>query len=248
MTIDEKYMKRCLDLAILGNGNTAPNPMVGSVIVYNGKIIGEGYHQKCGEAHAEVNAIKSVKDHELLKKATLYVNLEPCAHQGRTPACSLLIRTKQIPRAVIGCIDTFSKVAGKGVEILTNSGCDVTVGVLEKESREINRRFFTFHEKKRPFIILKWAQTLDGFIDKMRTPDMPIKPIWITNELARTVVHKWRSQESAIMIGTNTATKDNPKLNVRDWTGENPVRVVVDRNLRIPQSAYIFDKSIIVTF
>ena len=240
----EKYMQRCLDLAQLGIGNTAPNPLVGSVIVHNnGKIIGEGYHQEFGEAHAEVNAINSVKDKSLLKSSTMYINLEPCSHFGKTPPCADLIVENNIPRVVIGCIDSSLTVGGKGVEKLTKAGCDVIVGVLEKESRELNRRFFTFHEKKRPYIILKWAQTLDGYIALVRKNNSD-KPLWITNELARTVVHKWRAEEQAIMVGTNTAEKDNPVLNVRDFSGNNPLRIVLDRKMRLPDNLHLFDGSI----
>jgi len=239
----EQYMQRCLHLAKKAFGNTYPNPMVGSVIVHNGKIIGEGYHKKCGEAHAEVNAINSVKKKELLKEATLYVNLEPCAHQGRTPACSRLIIEKQIPNVVIACVDTFAKVSGKGIEMMKNAGVDVTVGILEKASKEINKRFFTFHEKKRPYIILKWARTIDGFIDFERKKETPIQPNWITDEYARMLVHKWRTEEAGIMVGTNTAEKDNPKLNIRDWAGNQPVRIVLDRNLRLSNNLHLFDRS-----
>ena len=242
-TQDEIFMKRCIELAKNGKGNTYPNPMVGSVIVYNGKIIGEGYHRKCGEPHAEVNAVNSVKDKSLLSKSTIYVSLEPCSHVGRTPACSTMIIEKKIPRIVIACSDSFEKVSGKGIQMLKNAGRDVTVGILEKEARELNKRFFTFHEKKRPYIILKWAETIDGFIDFKRTPDTPIQPNWITGEQARTLVHKWRSEEVAILVGTNTAEKDNPKLNVRDWTGNNPVRIVLDRNLRLSENLSLFDSS-----
>lgn len=240
---DEIFMRRCIELAKTGEANTFPNPMVGSVIVCDGRIIGEGYHRKCGEPHAEVNAINSVKDKSLLTKSTIYVSLEPCAHQGRTPACSLLIIQKQIPRIVVGCSDSFDKVAGKGIEMLKNAGRDVIVGVLKNEARELNKEFFTYHEKKRPYIILKWAETLDGYIDFIRTPDTPIQPNWITGEQARLLVHKWRSETSAIMVGTNTAEKDNPKLNVRDWSGNSPVRVVIDRTLRLPGSLNLFDGS-----
>jgi len=238
---DEKYMRRCLELAQLGFGTAAPNPMVGSVIVHNGKIIGEGYHKKCGEAHAEVNAINSVTDHSLLTDSTIYVNLEPCAHHGKTPPCADLIVEKQIPRVVIGCQDSFAKVAGKGIEKLKKAGREVIVGVLEKESLELNKRFFTFHKQKRPYIILKWAQTIDGFIDIERKPDSPIEPYWITNDLAKKLVHKWRTEESAFMVGTNTARNDNPRLTVRDWNGRNPVRIVLDRNLSLEKSLHIFN-------
>ena len=218
--------------------------MVGCVIVYDEKIIGEGYHRKFGEAHAEVNAINSVTNHKLLKKSTLYVNLEPCSHFGKTPPCTDLIISKNIPRVVIGCVDSFSQVSGRGIKKLKQTGCNVTVSVLEKESRELNKRFFTFNEKKRPYIILKWAQTLDGFIDVIRTADNQIEPTWITNEYSRILVHKWRSQEPAIMVGTKTAEKDNPKLNVRDWTGTNPIRIVLDRQLRLSKNLNLFDKTI----
>ena len=242
---DEKYMQRCIELAKLGLGTAAPNPLVGSVIVYDGIIIGEGYHQKCGEAHAEVNAINSVKNKSLLSKSTIYVNLEPCAHHGRTPPCADLIVKNKIPRVVIACIDSFAKVAGKGIEKLKKANCDVTVGVLEKESLELNRRFFTFHSKKRPYIILKWAETKDGFIDKNRKPDEPINPIWITNKLSKKLVHKWRTEETAFMIGTNTAKFDNPQLTVREWNGRNPVRIVLDKKLKLNKNLKIFDKSAI---
>ena len=240
-TVHEKYMQRCIDLAGLGLGNTAPNPMVGSVIVYKGKIIGEGYHRKCGEAHAEVNAVNSVKDKSLLKKATLYVNLEPCAHYGKTPPCANLIAGLGIPNVIIGSIDTAAHVSGKGIQILKEAGCNVTTGVLEQESRELNKRFFTFHEKQRPYIILKWAQTKDGFIDIKRNKDNPVEPTWITNEYAKTLVHKWRYEEQSILIGTNTALSDNPSLTCRNWKGNNPVRIVFDRNLKLPHSLNIFN-------
>lgn len=240
-TEDLLYMQRCLDLALLGLGNAAPNPMVGSVIVHNGKIIGEGYHQKCGGAHAEVNAVNSVKDKSLLKESTIYVNLEPCAHYGKTPPCANLIVEKQIPNVVVGCVDPFAKVSGKGIETLKNAGCNVDVGILEQEGKELNRRFFTFHEKKRPYIILKWAQTLDGFIDIDRKSNDAIEPYWITNNLAKMLVHKWRTEESAFMVGANTALNDNPRLTVRDWSGRNPVRIIADRDLSLPISLHIFN-------
>ncbi len=241
---DKKYMQRCLQLAKNGLGNTYPNPLVGSVIVYEKKIIGEGFHKKAGEPHAEVNAVNSVKNKKLLKKSTLYVNLEPCAHTGRTPACSKMIVDLKIPRVVIGCRDSFAKVDGKGIEIMHSAEIDVKVGVLEKESRKLNKRFFTFHEKKRPYVILKWAQTIDGFIDFDRNPNTPIKPNWITDEYARIFVHKMRSEEQSILAGTNTAEKDNPSLNVRDWSGKNPLRIVIDKNLRLPENLSLFSGKI----
>ncbi|MGQ1889597.1 bifunctional diaminohydroxyphosphoribosylaminopyrimidine deaminase/5-amino-6-(5-phosphoribosylamino)uracil reductase RibD [Thermophagus sp. OGC60D27] len=237
---DELYMKRCLQLARKAQGNTYPNPMVGAVIVHNGVIIGEGYHLKAGAPHAEVNAINAVKNPALLEKSTLYVNLEPCAHYGKTPPCSLLICQKKIPRVVIGCKDTFSKVAGKGIEILRAAGAEVIVGVLEKESRELNRRFFTFHEKKRPFILLKWAQTRDGFLDIDRSTEAEPRPTWITDEWARRIVHQWRSMEQSILVGTMTALRDNPSLTVRDWSGPDPLRLVVDRHGKLPHTLSLF--------
>lgn len=244
MTTNEKFINRCLELARLGAGNVAPNPMVGCVIVYKGEIIGEGYHQKYGEAHAEVNAINSVINPIFLKESTLYVTLEPCAHFGLTPPCSDLIVENQIPKVVIGTIDPFAKVAGKGIEKLKKAGIDVEVGVLEKECREINKRFFTFHEKKRPYIILKWAQTLDGFIDIKRNEKEFGEPTWITGEKALRRVHEIRAVENAILVGTNTALKDNPSLTVRHCPGRNPVRVVIDNQLRLPKNLNLFDGTV----
>lgn len=243
MNIHEKYIKRCIDLAKNGFGNTYPNPMVGSVIVFDDKIIGEGWHQHAGEPHAEVNAINSVKVTSLLKNATIYVNLEPCSHYGKTPPCANLIVEKGIKNVVIGSIDTNSKVSGKGVKHLVDSGCNVTVGILEKECNELNKRFFTFHTKKRPFVILKWAETKDGFIDKIRDETTEITPNWISNSYSQQYVHKMRAEEQAIMVGTTTALNDNPTLNIRKWVGKNPIRIVVDRNLKIPKNYNLFDKS-----
>jgi len=240
-SIDKMYMARCLELALNGQGNVAPNPMVGALIVHENKIIGEGYHIRYGDAHAEINAINSVKDKSLLKKATLYLSLEPCSHFGKTPPCVDSIIAMGIPRVVVATIDVNPKVAGRGVEILRKSGVEVVVGVLEDEARDMNRRFFTFQTKKRPYIIIKWAQTLDGFIDAVRNPSDPIAPVWITNELSRSLVHRWRSEEQAILIGTKTVEKDNPKLNVRDWSGRTPTRVIIDRKLRLPIESNVFD-------
>jgi len=239
--IHEKYMQRCIDLAKLGLGNTAPNPMVGSVIVHNNRIIGEGFHHKAGEAHAEVNAINYVHDKKLLKESTLYVNLEPCSHFGKTPPCANLIANLGIPNVIIGAIDTATHVSGNGIKILKEAGCRVTTGILENESRELNKRFFTFHEKKRPYIILKWAETKDGFIDVDRCSSSPAKPTWITNEYAKALVHKWRSEEQAILIGTNTALLDNPSLTTRNWTGKSPLRIVLDRNLILSSELNVFN-------
>ena len=238
---DEKYMKRCIELAANGIGSVAPNPMVGAVIVLDGKIIGEGYHCKYGEAHAEVNAINSVTDQAQLANATVYVNLEPCAHYGKTPPCADLIVRHSLKRVVVGCTDSFAKVAGRGIIKLRDAGIEVEVGVLEAESRNLNRRFFTFHEQQRPYIVLKWAQTADGYIDINRLANTPQQPTWISDPLCRTYTHKWRSEEASILVGTNTALNDNPKLTIRNWCGENPVRVLIDRNLRLPSKLSIFD-------
>ena len=244
MNIHEKYIRRCIALAKNGFGTTYPNPMVGSVIVYNDQIIGEGWHKKAGGPHAEVNAIASVKDKSHLKKATLYVSLEPCSHFGKTPPCSDLIIANQIPNVVVGTVDPNEKVAGNGIKKLIASGANVTVGVLEKECHELNKRFFTFHEKKRPYIILKWAESQDGFLAPKKELDQERQPIWITNQYSRQLVHKWRSEEQAILVGTQTVMEDNPKLDVRDWSGNNPVRVVLDRNNQIPKESHILNDSI----
>ncbi len=236
-------MKHCLELAKRGAGNVSPNPMVGCVIVHKGEIIGEGYHEKYGEAHAEVNAINSVVNPNLLKESTLYVSLEPCAHHGLTPPCSDLIIEKQIPQVVIGTEDSFAEVSGKGIEKMKKAGIGVHLGVMEKECREINKRFFTYHEKKRPFIILKWAQTSDGFIDIEREKDFFGEPTWITGEKALLRVHEMRVREDAIIVGTNTALKDNPSLTVRHCKGSNPLRIVLDKQLRLPDNLNLFDNS-----
>ncbi len=236
-------MARALELAQLGVGNVSPNPMVGCVIVFEGKIIGEGFHQEYGGAHAEVNAINSVKNQELLKNCTLYVTLEPCAHHGLTPPCSDLIIEKQIPKVVIGSIDPFAQVAGKGIEKLKRSGVQVEAGILESECRSLNKRFFTFHEKKRPYVILKWAQTLDGFIDIDRSEKYFGEPTWITGDLALRLVHKIRSEEGAILVGRKTAEKDNPSLTVRHWYGQNPLRAVIDNDLQLSKKLNLFDQS-----
>lgn len=233
----EIYMKRCLQLAKNGLGTTYPNPLVGSVIVHNGKIIGEGWHKKAGEPHAEVNAINSVKNKELLPESTIYVNLEPCSHFGKTPPCANLIIEHKIPKVVIGCIDSFSEVAGKGIQKLTNAGCKVTLNVLEKECLEINKRFFTFHNKKRPYIILKWAETADGFIAPL-TNDTKTS-INISNQYSRQLVHKYRTEEQAILVGTKTVLNDNPNLDARDWFGNNPTRIVLDRKNKVPTDFHI---------
>lgn len=241
MKIHEKYISRCIQLAKNGLGTTYPNPLVGSVIVYEGKIIGEGWHKKAGEAHAEVNAINSVKDKSLLSKSTIYVSLEPCSHFGKTPPCSDLIIHHKIPNVVIGTIDPFAKVSGNGVKKLIESGANVTVGVLEEECNELNKRFFTFHNKRRPYIVLKWAETQDGFIAP-ETKDNR-SPVWITNKYSRQLVHKWRTEEQGILTGTQTIIDDNPSLTARDWKGNQPVRIVLDKNKRISKESTIFDSS-----
>lgn len=238
---DKKYMQQCLNLALQAFGNTYPNPMVGCVIVHNHTIIGEGFHHKAGEPHAEVLAIESVQNKTLLKESTLYVNLEPCAHYGKTPPCSLAIIQHKIPRVVVGCIDTYSKVAGKGIEMLQNAGIEVTVGVLEHESRMLNKRFFTFYEQKRPYIILKWAQTTDGFIDLAPELKTQSKGMWITDNICKQLVHTWRTQEQSILIGTNTAEIDNPQLTARLAQGKNPLRLVIDIHNRLPEQLYVKD-------
>lgn len=239
MNIHEKYINRCIQIAKSGLGITRPNPMVGCVIVHNNTIIGEGFTSKYGGNHAEVNAIKCVKNKSLLKKSTLYVTLEPCSHYGKTPPCSDLIITNKIPNVVIGCVDDNKKVAGKGVEKLMNAGCHVTVGILEQACKAHHKRFFTFHNKKRPYIILKWAETKDGFMAP-KTKTMQ-KPVWITNEYSRQLVHKWRAEEQAILVGTNTVLQDNPSLTARDWSGENPMRMVIDRGHILSESHAVFN-------
>lgn len=238
----EKYIQRCLELAKKGIGTTRPNPSVGAVVVHNDTIIGEGYTSPYGGPHAEVNAIRSVKNEELLKEATIYVTLEPCAHFGKTPPCANLIVEKGIPNVVIGCIDTNSLVAGKGVEILEKAGCNVTIGVLEKTCFEHHKRFFTVQNKKRPYIILKWAETKDGFVAPLEKDEQ--KPVWISNEYSQQLVHKWRAEEQAILVGTNTVIADNPSLTVRSWSGLNPIRVVIDKSLRIPNTATVLDSNV----
>jgi len=240
MNRDIKFMNRCIELAASGLGFTAPNPLVGCVITHENEIIGEGYHHKFGKPHAEVNAINSVKTKKLLKNSTLYVTLEPCSHFGKTPPCADLIVKMGIPRVIIASKDPFRQVAGKGIEILKNAGVEVETGILKDEYEWLNRRYFTFYKKQRPYVILKWAQSSDGFIDIKRTADTP-KIIWITNETCRTLVHKWRSEEQAILIGTETVLNDNPELTVRRWNGKNPLRIVIDRNLTLLKKLKVFN-------
>lgn len=240
--VDEFYIKRCLELASLAIGNVSPNPMVGCVIVHNGKIIGEGYHQQYGEAHAEPNAIKSVIERfgaeaeTLLRESTAYVNLEPCAHFGKTPPCADLFVKHQLKKVVIGNRDPFSGVDGKGIEKLKNAGIEVFSGILDEECREFNRRFFTRIQKQRPYIILKWAETANGYF---ATKDGHQK--WISGALAKRLAHRWRTEEDAILVGKQTAIMDNPQLTAREWPGKNPIRLVIDKNLEVPQSNHIYN-------
>lgn len=243
MTQYEYYLKQCLDLAVLGTGKVSPNPMVGCVIVCDDKIIGRGYHIAYGQAHAEVNAINDVFEHfknaeELLKKSTIYVNLEPCSHFGKTPPCADLIISHQIPKVVIGCRDPFPEINGKGIEKLRNSGVEVIENILEKESYFLNIRFFTRISKHRPYIILKWAETANGYFAPLNGSQK-----WISSEESKKLVHRWRSEEDAILIGKNTALTDNPRLNVREYEGRNPIRIVIDRNLELPSDLNLFDQS-----
>lgn len=237
-SFDEFYMQRCLQLAKLGAGNVAPNPMVGAVLVHEGRIIGEGYHRQYGHAHAEVNCVRSVKaeDQPLIPASTMYVSLEPCAHYGKTPPCAELIVARRIGEVVIGCVDTFSQVSGKGIAILKDAGITVRARVLEAACRQLNERFFTFHEQQRPYIILKWAQSAAGY---MAAADG--SPVRISDPLTDRLVHRWRSEEMGIMVGTNTAVSDNPRLNNRFWTGKDPVRIVIDRTLKTPRHYHLWN-------
>jgi len=233
-------MQRCLELALLGSGHVAPNPMVGSVLVYEDRIIGEGYHQLYGKAHAEVNCIASVKseDEHLIPLSTIYVSLEPCAHHGKTPPCADLIIARGIPRVVVGCRDPFPQVNGKGIEKLLAAGIEVTVGILEKECIALNKRFFLFHTRHRPYIVLKWAQTANGKIAGAGSR------LLISNDITNRLVHKWRSEEAAILVGPRTALLDDPALTARLWTGPDPIRLVVDKELQLPGDLQLFDKKV----
>lgn len=236
-------MSRCLELAALAEGNVSPNPLVGAMIVCDGRIIGEGYHQRYGGAHAEVNAVHDALDRntngaELLKRSAIYVNLEPCSHHGKTPPCTDLIIRHQIPRVIVGCRDPFAQVNGKGIEKLRAAAVQVTEGVLEEQSRWLNRRFFTRVQQQRPYIILKWAQTADGYFAPQDGTQC-----WITSAVSKKIVHRVRSREDAVLVGKNTALIDNPRLNVRHWAGKNPVRIVIDRRLELPHTLNLFDQT-----
>jgi diaminohydroxyphosphoribosylaminopyrimidine deaminase / 5-amino-6-(5-phosphoribosylamino)uracil reductase len=235
-----KYMKRCLELAVKAEGLTYPNPMVGALILHNGKIVGEGYHRKAGEGHAEVIAINAVEDKAILKDSTLYVSLEPCSHFGKTPPCADFIVALGIPRVVVGAVDSSDKVSGRGLARLRDAGCEVLSGVLSGECRRVNRRFFTFNEKKRPYITLKWAQTADGYLDIQRSENHRTEPTWITGKPERALVHKWRSEEEAILIGAGTLRADDPKLNVRDWKGNDPLKLILSSSGNIDKGSSVF--------
>ncbi len=234
-------MQYCLQLAQLGAGRVAPNPMVGAVLVHNDRIIGQGYHRQYGQAHAEVNCVNSVSeaDRHLVPQSTMYVSLEPCAHFGKTPPCSQLIIREKIPVVVIGCADPFAQVNGKGIQQLTAAGIEVITGICEPEATELNKRFFTFHRQQRPYVILKWAQSADGFIAGHTS-----ERLLISGDTSNRIVHRWRSEEAAIMIGTGTAIKDNPSLTTRLWPGKDPLRVVLDRNNRLPAHLHVLDGTV----
>ena len=249
--IHEKYLLRCIEIAKNALGKAAPNPMVGCVIEHENRIIGEGYTSPYGGPHAEVNAINAVQDKALLSSATLYVTLEPCSHYGKTPPCAEFIAKHNIPKVVIGIKDPNTLVAGKGIEMLKNQGCEVHLGILEKACRLHHKRFLTFHQQRRPFVILKWAQSKDGFIapEQKKRSSVP-QPYWITSTRSRQLVHKWRSEEQAILVGTKTVLEDDPSLNTRNWHGTSPLRVVLDRQLKIPITAKVFSgggNSLIIT-
>ena len=234
---EEKYIARCIELARKAEGNTYPNPMVGSVIVYNNEIIGEGYHHKAGDPHAEINAIRSVKNPELLPFSDIYVSLEPCAHFGKTPPCALKIKEIGFKRVIIGTLDSHDKVNGKGKKIIQDAGIEVTNNVLEEKCRALNKRFFTFHQKKRPYILLKWAMSADGFLDKNH------QPTTIGNSLTQQFVHDVRRKEHAILVGTQTALNDNPSLTTREISGRNPIRILIDFDLKVPHDFQLYNKN-----
>lgn len=239
---DELYMDRCFQLAHIAEGKTSPNPLVGAVVVCDGKIIGEGFHHKAGEPHAEPNAINSVADKEMLKRATLYVSLEPCSHYGKTPPCADLIIHMGIPRVVVATLDPNPLVAGRGIKMMREAGIDVKIGCMESEALRLNRRFFTFQMFRRPYVVLKWAQTADGFIDKFRQTAEG-GPVKISNAITKTLNHKMRTEEDAIMVATRTAVLDNPHLTITKWSGRNPVRILLDKTLKVPKDYKIFDGS-----
>jgi diaminohydroxyphosphoribosylaminopyrimidine deaminase / 5-amino-6-(5-phosphoribosylamino)uracil reductase len=235
---DEIFMQRAMELALLGSGHVSPNPLVGCLIVNNGKIIGEGWHQQYGGPHAEVNAINAVADKNLLRESTVYVTLEPCSHYGKTPPCADMLINHTVKKVVVANVDPNPLVNGEGISKLRKSGAEVITGILDQRGREVNKRFFTYVQKQRPFITLKWAETADGFIARKNFDSK-----WISDEFSRQLVHKWRTEEDAVLVGMRTAQHDNPKLNVRDWSGRNPVRVVIDRFLKLSEKINLFDGS-----
>jgi diaminohydroxyphosphoribosylaminopyrimidine deaminase / 5-amino-6-(5-phosphoribosylamino)uracil reductase len=243
-SIDSQYIRRCLQLAVNGKATCSPNPMVGAIVVYDGRIIGEGWHRKAGEPHAEPNAIRSVRDQSLLRKSTLYVSLEPCSHYGKTPPCVELIIRKGIPRVVIGSLDPFPLVSGRGVRKLQEAGVEVTVGVEAEACKALNKSFFTFQERKRPYVILKWAQTADGFIDLNRTPGDGKASLKISNAFTQMLTHKLRTECDAILVGTRTALLDDPSLNSRYWSGKSPLRAAIDRQQMLPKSHHLLDGTV----
>lgn len=246
MSRDELYMKRCMELAMNGHGSVSPNPLVGAVIVHNDLIIGEGWHRKYGEAHAEVNAVASVANPELLHESTIYVNLEPCSHHGKTPPCADLIIKHKFKRVVVGMIDPYPEVAGKGIARIRQAGIEVSTGVLEDACTQLNKRFITYHLHKRPYVILKWAQSNDGLLaphKHLLTETEFEQKRHLSGPVVQRLVHKWRGEEDAILVGTHTAEWDNPMLNTRAWPGRNPVRVILDAHLRLPHHLHIFDGS-----
>ena len=238
MSTDIQFMQRAFELAALGKGRVSPNPMVGCVIVHHGIIIGEGWHQQYGGPHAEVNAVVSVKDQSILAEATVYVTLEPCSHFGKTPPCANLLVKHHVKKVIVASADPNPLVAGKGIKILQDAGIETETGLLAEQGEELNKRFFTFFIKKRPYVILKWAETADGFVARENFDSK-----WISSALSRKLVHKWRAEEDAILVGTHTAEYDNPSLNVRDWTGKNPVRIVLDRNRILPDTLHLFNQT-----
>ena len=240
MSAHAKYMQRALQLAKTRWANALPNPSVGAVIVYKDTIIGEGFTAAFGGAHAEVNAINAVENQDLLKESTLYVTLEPCSHHGKTPPCASLIVEKKIPKVVVGCIDPFAQVAGKGIQILKENKVEVITGILESECQQSHQRFFTFQQKKRPYIILKWAQSADGFIAPKHKNEQ--KPVWLSNRYSRQLTHKWRSEEMAILVGKQTVLDDNPSLTTRNWYGKNPIRLFIDANNEIDDTYQILNR------
>lgn len=241
--MDEKYMWRALQIALCGKGYVSPNPMVGAIIVHQGRIVGEGYHRQYGQSHAEINALESVADKSIISQSTMYVSLEPCSHYGKTPPCALRLVQEGIKRIFIATLDPNPLVTGRGVKILQEAGIEVAIGVLEKEAQELNKEFFTYQQQNRPYVYLKWAQTKDNFIDKQRTPLHPATPTPISSPIQKQMVHKIRSETMAIMVGTNTAINDNPMLTNRLWSGKSPLRVTIDRHMRIPKHSHLLSDS-----